>query len=62
MMSAMLLIKSLKSYGSKINKNFRGDKVPKEGSRCVCMSVIVIDSVFKMGWNQYLTRQYFRRF
>ena len=49
MMSAMSLIKSLKSYGSKINKNFRGDKVPKEGSRCVCMSVIVIDSVFKMG-------------
>ena len=43
----------VKSYDGKINTNFRNDKIPKEGSHCICLSVILIDSVFKM-------RMYFR--
>ena len=43
----------VKSYDGKINTNFRNDKMPKEGSHCICLSVILIDSVFKM-------RMYFR--
>ena len=39
----------VKSYDRKINTNFRNDKMPKEGSHCICLSVILIDSVFKMG-------------
>ena len=27
--------------------------MPKEGFRCVCFSVILIDYVFKMGKNYY---------
>ena len=26
---------------------FHSDKVPKEGSQCICLSVILIDSVFR---------------
>ena len=27
--------------------------MPKEGSHCICLSVILIDSVFEMGKNYY---------
>ena len=29
------------------------DNVPKEGSHCICLSVILIDPVFKMGVDYY---------
>ena len=32
---------------------FYGDKVPKEGSQCICLSVILIDSVFIADENYY---------
>ena len=37
----------IKFYEGKINTNFHEDKVPKEGSRYICLSVILIDSVFR---------------
>lgn len=40
----------IKSYIGKITRNFHG-KAPKEGIECVCLSAIVIDSVFKLGKN-----------
>ena len=30
-----------------------GDKIPKYSSRCNCLSVILIDSVFRTGKNYY---------
>ena len=44
----------IKSYEGKINTNFYGDKVPKEGSDCICLSVIFIDCAFRIGKNYYL--------
>ena len=37
------------SYDGKINTNFHGNKIPKEGSRCICLSVILNNSVFGIG-------------
>ena len=37
----------MKTYDNKINTNFYGNKILKEGSHCVCLSVKVIGSVFK---------------
>ena len=34
----------------KVNTN---DKIPKEGFQCICLSVILIDSVFRTGKNYY---------
>ena len=36
-----------------MNKKFLGDKVPKEGSQGICLSVILIDSDFRTGKNYY---------
>ena len=41
-------------YERKFITNFHGDKVPKEGSQCICLSVILIDSTFRTGKNYYL--------
>ena len=41
----------IKSYEGKINTNFHNDGTPKEGSHCICLSVILIKSVFKVGKN-----------
>ena len=38
----------IKSYDCKVNKNFYENKRPKEGVYCVFLSIILIDSVFKM--------------
>ena len=38
-------------YEGKINTNFHDDKVPREGSQYICLSVILIDSVFRTGKN-----------
>ena len=43
-----------KSCYDKINANFHDNEIPKEGSHCACLSVISMDSVFKMGKNYYL--------
>ena len=37
----------IKPYNGKINTNFRNNKIPREGSQFICLSVIVIDSVFR---------------
>ena len=39
----------IKSYESNINTNFRDDRMTKKGSHCICLSVISVDFVFKMG-------------
>ena len=43
----------MKYYEGKSNTNFDCDKVPKEGSQCICVSVILIDSVFRIGKTYY---------
>ena len=43
----------IKSYNGKINTNFRNNKIPKEGSQLICLSVILIDSAFTTGNNYY---------
>ena len=35
-------------------ENFYNNKLPKETSLCICLSVILIDSVFRIGKNHYL--------
>ena len=42
-----------KSYEGKISTNFHNDKMPKEDYSCVFLSVILIDSVFKIFKNNY---------
>ena len=43
----------VKSYNGKINTNFHNNIMPKEGSDCICLSVILIDSVFRTSKNCY---------
>ena len=43
----------VKSSEWKFNTNFHSYKMPKEGFYCICLSVVLIDSVFKMGKNYY---------
>ena len=43
----------IKSYERKININFYNDEMPKEGSNFISLSMVLIDSVFKMGKNYY---------
>ena len=42
-----------KSYNGKINTNFYNNKIPKEGSQCICLSVILIDSVYRKYKDYY---------
>ena len=37
----------IKSYNRKIKTSFHNNKIPKEDSQCICLSVILIDSVYK---------------
>ena len=39
----------IKSYNGKINSNFRNNKISKESSQFICLSVILINSVFRTG-------------
>ena len=41
----------IKSDNGKSNTNFHNNKIPKEGSQSICLSVILIDSVFRTGNN-----------
>ena len=43
----------IKSYEEKINTNFHVDGMPEEGSPYACLSVILINSVVKLGKNYY---------
>ena len=43
----------IKSYNGKINTNFHNDKIPKDGSKCISLSVILIDSIYKKDKNYY---------
>ena len=43
----------IKTYDGKINTNFQGDKLPKEGSHCIYLLAIMIDSVFGIGKSYY---------
>ena len=43
----------IKSCNEKINTNFHNNEIPKEGSQCICLSVILIDSVYKKDKNCY---------
>ena len=42
------------SYNGKINTNFSNNKIPKEDSQYIYLSVILIDSVSRTGKNYYL--------
>ena len=44
----------IKSCGGKVNTVFHNDKIPKEGFYCICLSVILIDFLFKIGNNYHL--------
>ena len=37
----------IKSCNGKINTNFHNNKIPKKGAQCVCLSVILIVSVYR---------------
>ena len=43
----------IKSDNGTINIKFDNDKIPREGSQFICLSVILIFSVFKTGKNYY---------
>ena len=43
----------IKSYNGKINTNFHNTKITREGSQFICLSVILINSVFKTSKNYY---------
>ena len=43
----------IKSYNGKVNTSFHNNKISKEGSQCICLSVILIDSVYKKNKNYY---------
>ena len=43
----------IKSYEEKISTNCPSDKVPEECSQCICLSVILIDSVCRSGKSCY---------
>ena len=44
---------TLTSYEGKINTNFLDSVLPEDVSRCICLSVTLIDSVFNIGANYY---------
>ena len=43
----------IKSFNGKISTNFHNNKIPKEGSQFISLSVILIDSVIRTGKNYY---------
>ena len=44
----------IKMYGEIVNTNFQTQKVPKENASCKCMSLIMLDSVFRVNKKYYL--------
>ena len=43
----------IRSSEGKMNTLFYSNKIPKEGSQYICLSVILIDSVFRIHKNHY---------
>ena len=43
----------IKTYNGKININFHNSKIPKGDSQYVCLSIILLDSVFTTCKNYY---------
>ena len=43
----------IKSSEGKLSTNFYNDGIPKEVSHCIYLSVILIDSTFKIDKNYY---------
>ena len=43
----------MKSYHGKTNTNFHNNRIPKEDSQCIFLSIILIDSVYKEDKNYY---------
>ena len=43
----------IKPHNAKINTNSHNNKMPKEDSKFVCLSAILVDSVFSTGKNYY---------
>ena len=43
----------IKTYNRKININFHNNKIPKWDSQYVCLSIILLDSVFATCKNYY---------
>ena len=43
----------IKSNKGKINTSFHNSEILKEGSQCICLSVILIDSVFRTAKNYH---------
>ena len=41
----------IKMYNGKINTNFQGNKIPEEGGFSVCFSMILLNSVLRLGKN-----------
>ena len=41
----------IKSYNEKINTNVHNNEILKEGSHCICLLVILIDSVYRKDKN-----------
>ena len=44
----------IKSYNGKINTSFHDNRIQREGSQFICLSVILIDSVFRTSKTYYL--------
>ena len=42
-----------KSYGDKVNKNFQGNKIPKENSSYKCLPLIMLDFVIRVSKKYY---------
>ena len=43
----------VKFYDGKVNKDFHGENIPKQGPHFMCLSIIVTDSICKMTNNFY---------
>ena len=43
----------IKSYNGKINTSFHNNKLLKEGSQCICLSILLIDSVYRKNKDYY---------
>ena len=43
----------IKSYNENINTNPHNNKIPEEGFQCICLSVILIDLVYRRDKNYY---------
>ena len=43
----------IRFYDRKINTNFHDHGAPKDSFHCVCLSMVLIDSVFKTGKSYY---------